>query len=118
MIISGIINNISEGVLYEMITVNKKFATNVDSIAVGKRVLEENEKFKVICFNFESGKGLPNHSHNGEASILVWDGSVNVEFVNGEKFTLSKGDFLGFDARIEHNVIADGLTKVIVTIAK
>lgn len=118
MTVSGVINNLSKGVLEVMFTGNKKFAVNVDSIAVGKRVLEENESFKVICFNFESGKGLQKHSHNGFASIMVWDGSVNIEFVNGEKFTLNKGDFLGFDARVEHSVIAEGLTKVILTIGK
>lgn len=117
-IISGVINNISEGVLDMMFTGNNKVAINVDSIAVGKRILEENEKYKVICFNFESGKGLPNHSHHGEASILVWDGRVNIEFNNGEKCSLIKGDFLRFDARVEHSVIAEGLTKVIITIQK
>ena len=117
-IISGVINNISEGVLNMMLTGNNKVTINVDSIAVGKRILEENEKYKVICFNFESGKGLPSHSHNGEASILVWDGRVHIEFNNGKKYSLNKGDFLSFDARIEHNVTAEGLTKVIITIGK
>ena len=118
MTVLRVINKVSKGVLEVMLGNNKKFPVNVDSIAVGKRVLEENESFKVICFNFESGKGLEKHTHNGFASIMVWDGRVNIEFTNGEKFTLNKGDILGFDARIEHSILADGLTKVILTIGK
>ncbi|GEM_PF-462612 len=118
MAVSGVINNVSKGVLDIMLNFNQRRASNVNSIAAGKEILTDNERFKVVCFNFESGKGLPNHSHNGPASILVCDGKVDIEFVTGEKHALNKGDFLGFDARIEHSVIADGLTKVIVTIGK
>lgn len=118
MATSGVVSNDFKGEVDIMLTFNKKRALNINSIAAGKEILDDNERFKVVCFNFESGKGLPNHSHNGPASILVCDGKVDIEFVTGEKFTLTKGNFLGFDARIEHNVIADGLTKVIVTIGK
>ena len=37
---------------------------------------------------------------------------------NGEKFELKEGDFLPFDARIEHNVISKGTSKVLVTISQ
>ena len=55
---------------------------------------------------------------NGYASIQVIDGIVDIKFTNGEEFELQAGDFLPFDARIEHNVIARVTSKVLVTIIK
>ena len=91
---------------------------NIDNIDEGKEIIAMNKKFKTICFVFVVGKGLPNHTHNGYASVLVYDGSVSLEFVNGEKYELNKGDFMPFDARIEHNVIARSKSKVLVTISE
>ena len=39
-----------------------------------------------------------------------------MKFTDGEEFELNKGDFLPFDARKEHNVIARVTSKVLVTI--
>ena len=36
-----------------------------------------------------------------------------MEFINGEKYELNKGDFMPFDARVEHNVIAKVKSKVL-----
>ena len=41
-----------------------------------------------------------------------------MKFTDGEEFELNKGDFLPFDARKEHNVIARVISKVLVTIIK
>ena len=41
-----------------------------------------------------------------------------MKFTDGEEFELNKGDFLPFDARKEHNVIARVTSKVLVTIIK
>lgn len=43
---------------------------------------------------------------------------MDIEFKDGEKFELKEGDFLPFDARIEHNVISKGTSKVLVTISQ
>ena len=91
---------------------------NVNNIEASREILVENDRFKTIYFKFEEGKGLPNHVHNGFATIQVVSGEVNMEFKSGEKFELKTGDFLSFDARVEHNVIAKELSKVLVTIAK
>lgn len=64
-----------------------------------------------MYFEFETGKGLPNHIHNGYASMYVISVNVEIEFNSGEKFTLSSGDFLPFDASVEHDVIAKKLVK-------
>ena len=91
---------------------------NINNIVTNREFLVENEKFKTLFFKFEDGKGLPNHSHNGFATIQVVGGTVDIEFKDREKFELKEGDFLPFDARIEHNVVAKEVSKVLVTIAK
>lgn len=91
---------------------------NVKSLDTNREILVQNEKFKTVYFEFESGKGLPNHTHNGYVAIYVVDGSVDIEFKSGEKFELKQGDFLPFDARVEHNVIAKETSKVLVIISQ
>ncbi len=91
---------------------------NINKIDTNREFLIENEKYKILFFKFEEGKGLPNHTHNGYASIQVLDGIVDIKFTNDEVFELRDGDFLPFDARIEHNVIARVTSKVLVTIIK
>ena len=88
---------------------------NINSVTE-REFLEMNEKFKLICFVFEEGKGLPNHVHNGLAAIQVVSGWVDISFATGEKLELHQGDVMGFDAKIEHNVLAREKSKVIVTI--
>lgn len=91
---------------------------NVDSISESKKLLGMTPKFKTMYFNFEEGKGLPNHVHNGYASIFIFEGKVNMEFESGEKFELDKGGYLAFDARVTHNVVAAVQSKVLVTISE
>lgn len=91
---------------------------NINKIDTNREFLVVNEKFKTLFFKFEEGKGLPNHSHNGFATIQVLSGIVDIEFENGEKCELKEGDFLPFDARITHNVIARVSSKVLVTISQ
>lgn len=66
---------------------------NINQIETNREFLVDNEKYKTLFFKFEEGKGLPNHSHNGYASIQVLSGIVDMEFVTGEKFELREGDF-------------------------
>lgn len=91
---------------------------NINKINDNKQIIAMNKNFKTICFVFDVEKGLPNHTHNAYASILVYDGSVSMEFVNGEKYELNKGDFMPFDARIEHNVTAKVKSKILITISE
>lgn len=86
--------------------------SSVDS----RQILFQTEKFKVVCFVFEPGKGLPNHTHNGFATIQIISGSADMTFTDGRQFDLQAGDILAFDARIEHNVIAKETCKMVVTI--
>ena len=91
---------------------------NINKIDTNREFLVVNEMFKTLFFKFEEGKGLPNHSHNGFATIQVVSGIVDIEFENGEIFELKEGDFLPLDARITHNVIARVCSKVLVTISQ
>lgn len=91
---------------------------NINSLNTNREILVQNEKFKTVYFKFENGKGLPNHTHNGYAAVYIVSGSIDMEFANGEKFVLNQGDFLPFDARIEHNVIAKELSKILVIISQ
>lgn len=88
---------------------------NINQVAE-REFLTQNEKYKMICFVFEEGKGLPNHTHNGLAAIQVVSGTVDLSFCNGNHYVLQQGDVLGFDARIQHNLIAKEKCKVIITI--
>lgn len=88
---------------------------NIENIE-SRQTLIQTDKYKMICFVFEPGKGLPNHTHNGLAAIQVVSGSVDMSFTDGTAHVLKTGDVLGFDANIEHNVIAKETSKVIVTI--
>ncbi len=101
-----------------MLDNNTEIKCNINEVKEGKKIVAMNKKFKTICFVFEEGKGLPNHSHNGYASIFVYEGKVDFEFIGGEKYELNAGDFMPFDAREEHNVIAKIKSKVLVTISE
>lgn len=91
---------------------------NLNSLDSNREILVQNEKFKTLYFEFEEGKGLPNHTHNGYAAVYVVNGIVDMEFTSGEKFVLKQGDFLAFDARVEHNIRAKELSKVLVIISQ
>ena len=91
---------------------------SVDNIDEPKKLLGMTPKFKTMYFNFDKGKGIPDHVHNGYASIFVYEGKINIEFADGNKFELNKGDYLPFDARVKHNVIAEIQSRVLVTISE
>ena len=91
---------------------------NINNLDTNREILVHNEKFKTVYFKFEKGKGLPNHTHTGYAAIYIISGSVDMEFTSGEKFVLNQGDFLPFDARVEHNVIAKETSKIMVIISQ
>ena len=45
-----------------------------------KQVLADNPKFRTVYFQFDVGKGLPKHSHNGYATIYVIKGEISTAF--------------------------------------
>jgi len=91
---------------------------SMDTIDVRTKVIASNTKFKTIFFIFVAGSGKPYHTHNGYASVQVYEGDITMEFKTGEKFRLKKGDFLPFDARVDHSIVAEVDSKVLVTISE
>ena len=91
---------------------------NIHELNTNNEILVQNEKFKMVYFEFEIGKGLPGHVHNGYATIYIASGRVGMEFTSGEKFELKEGDILPFDARVEHNVIAKEKSQILVIISQ
>ena len=83
-----------------------------------KQVLADNPKFRTVYFQFDVGKGLPKHSHNGYATIYVLKGEISMSFSKGQSHELITGDFLSFDARIEHDVLATLESQILVTISE
>ena len=83
-----------------------------------KQVIASNQRLRTICFNFDVGKGLPKHSHNGYATIQVIKGEISMTFADGQSYELNAGDFVSFDARIEHDVLATLESQVLVTISE
>ena len=59
---------------------------NVNEIETKRELLVENEKYKTLFFKFEPTKGIPNHTHNGYASIQVLDGIVDMKSSKGKGF--------------------------------
>ncbi|WP_066874623.1 cupin domain-containing protein [Clostridium mediterraneense] len=89
---------------------------NLNQIEEKKIALTKNDSFRVMYFEFEAGKGLPNHSHNGNAMIQVLEGIIDFNFVGDEQVVLEQGEILPFDARRVHNIIAREKSRVMVTI--
>lgn len=83
-----------------------------------KQVIANNPKFRTVYFKFDVGRGLPKHNHNGYATIYVIKGEISMSLSNGESYELLTGDFLSFDARIEHDVLATLENEVLVTISE
>lgn len=83
-----------------------------------KQVIANNPKFRTVYFKFDVGRGLPKHNHNGYATIYVIKGEISMSLSNGESYELLTGDFLSFDARIEHDVLATLESEVLVTISE
>ena len=55
--------------------------STINGLDESKKLLGMTPKFKTMYFNFEVGKGLPNHVHNGYASIFVYEGKVKKDDV-------------------------------------
>ena len=59
---------------------------------------------------------LPKHNQNGYATIYVIKGGISMSFSHKESYELLTGDFLSFDARIKHDVLATLESEVLLTI--
>lgn len=88
--------------------------STINGLDESKKLLGMTPKFKTMYFNFEVGKGLPNHVHNGYASIFVYEGKINLKFETGEEFQLEKGSYLALDGSVKHSAVVEAPSKVVV----
>lgn len=88
------------------------------SLNEDQRVIASNPKFRTVYFKFDVGRGLPKYSHNGYATIYVIKGEILMNFSDGQSYELLTGDFLSFDATVEHDVLAALESEILVTISE
>ena len=74
--------------------------------------------FELFILNLRLGRGLPKHNHNGYATIYVIKGEISMSFSDGQSYELLTGDFLSFNACVEHDVLATLESEVLVTISE
>ncbi|MDA3733305.1 cupin domain-containing protein [Niameybacter massiliensis] len=71
---------------------------------------------QTTCLVFEEESAIPQRTYRGMGTLQVVCGEVEMHFVNGESYTLRQGDYMPFDARVDHYVIAKENTKALLTI--
>ena len=87
---------------------------NIEKISESKKLLGRSPKFKTMYLKFEEGKKLSSSSHNGYASIFVYEGKINLKFETGEEFQLEKGSYLALDGSVKHSAVVEAPSKVVV----
>ncbi len=80
-----------------------------------KNLIVKNDSFISLYLNCKTGEGIPNHTHEKMAQLVVLEGKFKIEFEDGGKYELSKGELLSFDSRVMHNVVALEESKALVT---
>lgn len=81
-----------------------------------KSVVVKNDSFMSVFLNLKVGEGVPNHSHEKMAQLVVLEGNVKIHFEDGQEFELSKGELLSFNSKVTHNVVALEESKALVTV--
>ena len=81
-----------------------------------KSVVVKNDSFMSVFLNLPVGEGVPNHSHEKMAQLVVLEGKVRIHFEDGQEFELSKGELLSFNSKVTHNVVALEESKALVTV--
>ncbi|MBY0757460.1 cupin domain-containing protein [Clostridium sardiniense] len=80
-----------------------------------KNLVVKNNNFISVYLNCKAGEGLPNHTHEKMAQLVVLEGKFKIEFEDGGRYELSKGELLSFDSNVIHNVVALEESKALVT---
>lgn len=86
-----------------------KYKTNIKNLVV------KNDSFISVYLNCKTNEGLPNHTHEKMAQLVVLEGKFKIEFEDGGIYELSRGDLLSFDSNVMHNVVALEDSKALVT---
>jgi len=69
------------------------------------RTLAQNKAVSLTLFAFDKGEEISSHESNGDAMVLVLDGTGEIT-IDGEKFTLHAGETIVMPSKKPHAVMA------------
>ncbi len=118
-------NKLHEGGL----VVNKNFIKNVDveavfemsesvSYQVGQivsKTLVQNKAVSTTIFAFDKGEEISSHKSDGDAMVTALDGTAEIT-IDGNKYTLSKGQTIIMPANKPHAVFATEQFKMLLLV--
>lgn len=87
-----------------------------ENSVVSKEIIKK-DTGRVTVFAFDKGEGLSEHTAPFDAMVLVIDGKLELT-IDGELFTLNKGDMIIMPANVPHALHAAEKFKMVLTMIK
>lgn len=93
------------------------FADQTDYLPgqVVSKTLAQNDGVSLTLFAFDQGEEISTHSSEGDALVLVLDGTGQIT-INGETFTLKAGDSIVMPSGQPHSVYAPECFKMFLVV--
>lgn len=79
------------------------------------KTLAQNPYVSVTLFAFSKGEAIGEHDSNGDAMVLVLEGTGKY-VVGGKEYLVSEGETLVMPAKIPHSVFAEEDFKMLLTV--
>lgn len=83
---------------------------------VVSRTLIQNDGLGITLFAFASGEGISAHKSEGDALVIVLDGTGEVT-IDDEKFTIKSGESIVMPAQHPHAIFAPENFKMLLIVA-
>lgn len=87
-----------------------------ENSVVSKEIIKK-DTGRVTVFAFDKGEGLSEHTAPFDAMVQVIDGKLELT-IDGELFTLNKGDMIIMPANVPHALHAAEKFKMVLTMIK
>jgi len=87
-----------------------------DNAIVSKQIIKK-PNGNVTLFTFDKGESLAEHTSPYEALVQILEGKMVVT-IGGQSYTLVEGDFILLPPNISHGLVAEGKTKMLLTMIK
>lgn len=87
-----------------------------EKAVVSKEILKK-DTGRITVFAFDKGEGLSEHTAPFDAMVQVIDGTLELT-IDGEVFTLNKGDMIIMPANVPHALHAAEKFKMVLTMIK
>ncbi len=84
---------------------------------IASKTLANDEKLSMTLLAFEGKQELSTHSAPGDALVIALDGEARIN-IDGEDFTVKKGESIIMPASIPHGVYVDGKYKMLLIVSK